>query len=449
WTYLVGLIAASIVTACGNTAVSNRTSQKSSSSDAAGAEVQKPTLTVEDVVAGFELGEKLPVQEATEEDKALWEKSLVMDDKLRSPDAIEGGLEFLLDEVTPDQREVVDLRPNDTGVRNQGSEGTCTAFATVATMENLVKRFYGQSVDISERHHWSTYADYQSTSSLSKAKAAPIVSESSWPYYGRKPSSFQGLGIAKLNSYTTTKLSLLPVVESLRKGQPVVIAVGVLTSLMNPRQGGIIQGGAQKGGAGHAIAVTGAIIDSRVPGGGYFIIKNSWGGNWGDKGYGYVAFDYCQRTWCSAYSIADASVFKDGQLVPKPSIDPSPTTPPAPTPTPVSPPAVDPAPAYTAADFKLTGHPSHRRGIFGMTSFYLTVEAKPEIMKQIRSVQYAESRGSFYTVNNGSSADIAVSVSNMASPDFRTRANSFQTEPVVIKLRNGKKLILESIKVNL
>jgi hypothetical protein len=84
-----------------------------------------------------------------------------------------------------------------------------------------------------------------------------------------------------------------------------------------------------------------------------------------------------------------------------------------------------------------------------MTSFYLTVNAKPEVMKQIRSIEYAQSSGSYYTVYNGSAADIPVSVSNMASPDFRTRARNFETDDVTVKLRSGKKIVLPSIKVTL
>lgn len=460
-----------LIAGCGNLtgqpkAGERSASVKSQSDDAS----VKPEMTVEDVVQGFEMAEELPDQVISPEDKAAWQATLVDEDLIKPSEALLSSTSFQLDSLEPDQREVIDLRSNDTPIRNQGSEGTCTAFATVATMENLVKRLYGQTVDLSERHHWTTYADYQSTTSLRKASTGTIVSESVWPYQGRKPSSISGLGIAKINSYSTTQLSLEPIVASLRNGQPVVIAVGVLSSMMNPKQGGIITGGSQQGRTGHALAITGAIIDSRVAGGGYFILKNSWGKNWGDNGYGYASFDYCKRTWCSAYSVADVSLYNNGVEEPKPSVVPSvepsivpeptpsasPTVAPSVTPT-VSPtatptiaPTVTPTPnaSITAADFVLKGHPSYRRGLFGRTSFYLSVNAKPEVMKQIRSIQYSSSSRK-YTVYNGASQEVAVSAANLASPDFRTFEDSFRTENVIVKLRNGQSITLKGINIQL
>jgi len=424
--------------ACGqNQSPNNRdTLAEARSSNDAG-----PAMTVEDVVHGFEMIDLLPDQIASESDKLAWEQSLVSDDKLRPLDATSGSPEFYLDSTKDDQREVVDLRPNDTGVRNQGSESTCTAFATIAAMENIIKRTHGEFINVSERHHWTTYADYQITSSLSKASSATIVSEATWPYNGQRPSNITGNGIAKLNSYATTKLALNPVVSSLRSGKPVVIGVGILTSLMSPKEGGIVQGGTLKPGMGHAMAVTGAIIDSRVPGGGYFIVKNSWGTSWGDRGYGYVAFDYCQKAWCSAYSLADASLYDKDVLVPKPSTpQPDPTPNPQPQPT-------DPVVDLSPADFELTGHPSNRQTAFGMTSYFLSVDASPTVLKQIRSIEYSPSRGSSYTVYNGASGDIPVIPSNLASPDFKTRASRVSSEDVIVNLRSGQKIRLEGITV--
>jgi len=43
---------------------------------------------------------------------------------------------------------------------------------------------------------------------------------------------------------------------------------------------------------GHAVALVGYQKGPAFPGGGYFIFRNSWGKDWGDRGYGFMPFDY-------------------------------------------------------------------------------------------------------------------------------------------------------------
>ena len=45
---------------------------------------------------------------------------------------------------------------------------------------------------------------------------------------------------------------------------------------------------------GHSVVLVGYAQHSQLPGGGYFILRNSWG-NTGDNGYGYLSFDYVRK----------------------------------------------------------------------------------------------------------------------------------------------------------
>jgi C1A family cysteine protease len=45
---------------------------------------------------------------------------------------------------------------------------------------------------------------------------------------------------------------------------------------------------------GHSVVLVGYAQHSQLSGGGYFIFRNSWG-NTGDKGYGYLSFDYVRK----------------------------------------------------------------------------------------------------------------------------------------------------------
>ena len=56
--------------------------------------------------------------------------------------------------------------------------------------------------------------------------------------------------------------------------------------------------------AGHSIALVGYRKYKGYPGGGYFIIRNSWGEDYGNKGYGYLSFEYLKS------HAADAMTYK-------------------------------------------------------------------------------------------------------------------------------------------
>lgn len=46
---------------------------------------------------------------------------------------------------------------------------------------------------------------------------------------------------------------------------------------------------------GHSVALVGFKFSNLFPGGGYFILRNSWDTTFGDAGYAYVSFDFVQK----------------------------------------------------------------------------------------------------------------------------------------------------------
>ncbi|HGJ66985.1 TPA: hypothetical protein ENS27_16620, partial [bacterium] len=65
----------------------------------------------------------------------------------------------------------------------------------------------------------------------------------------------------------------------------------------------------------HMVFMSGMIFDQNVPDGGYYILKNSWGGWWGDKGYGYLSFEYCRRHSCFVASMNELRSPSEGEEV--------------------------------------------------------------------------------------------------------------------------------------
>lgn len=196
----------------------------------------------------------------------------------------------------------IDLRSWDTPVRNQGQEGLCTAFAVTAALE-MKAWSYAKINDFSERHLWSFYGEYYTEKALAASTMNWIGMESKWPYARiNRPASVPGIG--KHKSWSRLP-SFQAVYTALNQNKAVVMSAETNTSWSNPYRGVLQVSGTKQGG--HAIKVSGHFNTNK---GRYLIIKNSWGPNYGDKGYVYLPEAYCAKFWCAFYVLNGAEFRK-------------------------------------------------------------------------------------------------------------------------------------------
>ena len=220
----------------------------------------------------------------------------------------------------------VDLRPQISSlgiaIRDQGSRGTCSVHAVAFLLEfgyakqsnlplrNLSEEYLNRAANIAGKN--SGDGDYFSNIDLGFQQLG-VVTERDLPY--AKTFDQSATLSATLMSKGQQRPRLTPdwikpwdsssgasarqveaVVNSLRAGIPV--AVGMWW----PKQGAfatdVIGGvpvmrdvGKAQMFDGHSVALVGFVVHASYPGGGYFILRNSWGDGW-DAGYGYVSFDY-------------------------------------------------------------------------------------------------------------------------------------------------------------
>jgi hypothetical protein len=112
--------------------------------------------------------------------------------------------------------------------------------------------------------------------------------------------------------------------------------------------------------ADHAVLVVGYGTDSQS-GKDYWLVKNSWGDQWGEQGYVRMLRGKGDSGECGVLQSPVYPVVK-GAPGPTPAPTPSPPTPPAPTPSPPTPPAPTPWPPTPPSP----PTPPHIRGHYGL-----------------------------------------------------------------------------------
>jgi C1A family cysteine protease len=233
----------------------------------------------------------------------------------------------------------VDLSEYNQYVVNQWN-GTCTAHAAVASMENFLCKHKGFCQKFSERHLWETYKKYSSVEAHKALNKNYVALDKFWPHKSTVPvvTDITKEGISKMTSYIYLGNDENAVKQNLAMGYPVVIAMTtpedmtdcpeVIDPMSNPLDGG------------HAISVIGYTVSDKY--GLMLKLKNSWGTSCGKKGYQYLPYSICKR---SAQYYCDFWAFKDFDLKGvKPTPVPNPEPPkPNPTPNP-EPPKPNPVP---------------------------------------------------------------------------------------------------------
>ena len=203
---------------------------------------------------------------------------------------------------------VMDLRTYCSAVENQGNLGSCTANALVGNLEFLDNRIDSVYKDVSrlfiyynERLLEGT-VDYDSGASLRDGIKTLVKTgccwEKTWPYlvkfFTKKPSSrcYQEARSHCIKSYHRIS-TLLEMLTCLTEGYPFVFGFSVYESFESRRvaQTGIVQMPKkdERMLGGHAVMVVG--FDQRKK---RFLIRNSWGDNWGQNGYFTMPYAYLE-----------------------------------------------------------------------------------------------------------------------------------------------------------
>jgi hypothetical protein len=242
---------------------------------------------------------------------------------------------------TPPLRNGVDLRSEfvDYGiaVRQQGKRGACQVFAMVGTMEFLLAR-QGRAADLSEQFlMWAANKangldrteGFNPDFLVEGLRQYGICEEPLMPYVPRnkplgtpKPSALRNarsrahFEVDWIQHWTAPvgfrKQVLDAIVDRLDREIPVTVTFCWPFGLADPE---IVDAdnflidraidGSNK--SGHGVVLVGYHRSRTVPGGGYFILRNSWGARFAERGHAKITFAMARKYGVDAYIVAPRS----------------------------------------------------------------------------------------------------------------------------------------------
>jgi len=228
---------------------------------------------------------------------------------------------------------VIDYSNEMTPVKNQKRLGSCVGFAITAMKEWQEQKEHnrelkeGKKYKRKEKYYnfsemWAYYKskeidpwpNEEGTSircAMKQLSKHGIPPEKAWPYNDRikgKPKSWSkmiakwGLGGRYFRINNVNEL-----INSLYKYGPIVIGILCFREIFNPKKGVVpYPKNPHEIFGGHAICITSYNKKQKL-----FKFKNSWGINWGNKGYGYLSYRYINDFMIDAWVMLDVNVSKN------------------------------------------------------------------------------------------------------------------------------------------
>ncbi len=219
----------------------------------------------------------------------------------------------------------VDLRKPWWNVGNQGTTGSCVGWSTASSLlrYHFTKaRKIKTNEKISVRFIWMAskemdeYTDYPTTfiddagtslkTALKTARKIGALKADLFPFHGKmveiKEANFLEIaGKLKIKSFFNliknqdNKLEMFK--AWLRYNGPILTCLDCDDSWFNVKKDGLLEKYIKnKNQQGHAMSIVGYTPT-------HFIIRNSWGVGWGDKGFAYASYDYTHDAFKEAYGI--------------------------------------------------------------------------------------------------------------------------------------------------
>lgn len=224
----------------------------------------------------------------------------------------------------------VDLRSLMTSVEDQGQTSSCTANATAGAYEYLLKRHLDEVKDVSRlfMYYNARYVSDPEAISDEGAMISDVIeglkqygacTEPTWSfeedYVNEEPpqESYDEGASFLIESAKLVPVELEAWKTALAQGQPIIFGLSLFNSFDKQRKPGLVPAptnseASREEHSGHAMLCVGYSDPDQV-----FIVRNSWGVDWGDKGYCYIPYHYMMSP---QYNDGDCWIIEQLEVLP-------------------------------------------------------------------------------------------------------------------------------------
>ncbi|KAI3714500.1 hypothetical protein L6452_21455 [Arctium lappa] len=214
--------------------------------------------------------------------------------------------------LTQDWRKVGIVSP----VKNQGSCGSCWTFSTTGALEAAYAQAHGKSVSLSEQQLVDCAGDFNNFGCNGGLPSQAyeyikynggLDTEEAYPYTGKDgvcKYSSENAAVQVLDAVNITMGAEDELKHAVGVVRPVSVAFQVI-STFRLYTGGVFTSdvcGSDPMDVNHAVVAVGYGVEDGVP---YWLIKNSWGADWGLNGYFKMEMgkNMCGVATCASYPI--------------------------------------------------------------------------------------------------------------------------------------------------
>ncbi len=214
---------------------------------------------------------------------------------------------YQANQFAPDELpKFVDLRPHLTEVEDQGDLGSCTANALAGAVEYLEKRLNDNPERVSRLFLYWNERDFEQAADkdagaalsdgIKSLKEDGICSEDVWPYdvdnVFDQPhdEAYDAASDHTIDEAHRVKIELHDLRHCLAEGYPFVFGLQIYSPFEDVGDDGRValpDPNEHDACGGHAMLCVGYSDADEV-----FVVRNSWGPEWGDEGYCYVPYEY-------------------------------------------------------------------------------------------------------------------------------------------------------------